>query len=161
GAGTTPLITLQRMTPAQGDFSTVNGLTVNAPNSTIKDLIIQNFHVRNGSFAFGSGIVVKADNVTISGNQLLNGDAGIAFSGGTLPASDNLIQGNSEGVSCSFAVAGSLTLTGNQILNNQSGGIDAFNLSAAAVSVSGNTITGNGNIAISLSLPGSSANVSI
>jgi hypothetical protein len=160
------------------DAGSANGLVIQAPNSTIKGLVINRFS-GNGILLSGSGATGNTVEGNFIGTNALgtaapgNGDDGVDVFGaddntvgGTAASSRNVISGNGgDGVQ----VVGGLGTTGNEILGNYIGtdkngssalgnteeGVLLFSVSDNVVggTVSGarNVISGNGQDGVQIS----------
>lgn len=138
-----------------------NGLTVSAPNITVKGLAIGGF-ANNGLFAFGSGITIRGNffGVSPSGAPARNGLSGVSGTadsgsiGGPTPADRNLITG-SNAYGTSFGGA-NVVFENNAIGGDVNGAAGIRNnaegiyLTSGSHSIRNNVIAFNGTAGVTL-----------
>jgi hypothetical protein len=123
GLSTTPLIVLDGTSAG----AAVNGLTITAGNSTVKDLVIDNFTGAGIALQTGGGNVIAGDYIGVDSTgaaAAANGGAGITISGGS---SSNTIGGTTAAAS-------------NVISANAGNGVEVFDAASTGNLVQGNFI---------------------
>jgi hypothetical protein len=138
----------------------VNGLVIDAGNSTVRGLVINRFQVLQPGSIGGDGIVLRTngDNV-IEGNfigtdamgtlERENGSQGLRvltannLIGGTTPAARNVISGNqTQGIGLSGNLAQGNRIQGNYLGTDKTGTARLPNSSGVTLGASNNTIGG-------------------
>jgi titin len=165
GFSGTPLIVLDGTSAGAG----VNGLTITAGNSTVEDLVIDNFAGAGIALQAGGGNVIAGNYIGVDSTGAAvagNGASGIAISGGssnntiggTTATARNIISGNTvNGVDISGAACANNLIQGNYIGTDVSGSLAVGNAqygvslnSASVNNIVSNTISGNGSDGVNI-----------